>query len=279
MNDEKAARLAAIRATNAAKTTPSAEPRSPAVPAASARTTLHQPALRGTDEFSNMPPAMALHTVVLTLLATAAGALAAAVVLPYWLPNLSSSLLGAEPKAYWYLARASGFVAYLLLWLSMLLGVAITNTWARLWPGGPIAFDLHQHTSLLGLAFALFHALVLLGDTYMNYTLAQVLLPFASSDYKPLEVGLGQLGFYMMAIIGFSFYARRIIGRALWRAIHFLSFVVFLAVLAHGLTSGTDTTTLLARSIYWGTGGSLLFFTIYRVLNTITKPATARASS
>lgn len=266
MNDEKAARLAAIRAANAARA-------SAAAPAAvpSQRATL-PPA----DEFADLPPAMAPHTLLLILLASMAGALAAAVALPAWLPQLSGSLLGAEPKAYWYLARSSAMVAYTLLWVSMMLGVTMTNKLARVWPGGPVAFDVHQHTSLLGLAFALFHALVLLGDHYMNYSLAQLLVPFASAGYKPLEVGLGQVALYLLAIVGLSFYARRLIGRKLWRAIHFLSFALFVLALLHGIGSGSDGVAPLVRGLYWGSGASLLFLSIYRVLVAAT-PRAARA--
>src|SRR5512132_2483555 len=112
--------------------------------------------------------------------AVAAGVFAAVVALPPWLPGLSASLLGPEPKVYWYLSRSSAVAAYLLLWCSMATGLAISNRLARIWPGGPTAFDLHQYTSLLGLGFALFHALILMGDHYINYTLGQVLVPFAS---------------------------------------------------------------------------------------------------
>lgn len=262
MNEEKAARLAAIRERNgasAAKTAPA--PSTPAAPMPS--------------EFADLPPAMALHSLLLVLLASAAGALAAAVVLPNWLPHLSESLLGPEPKAYWYLARASAFVAYGLLWLSMLLGLTMTNKLARVWPGGPIAFDLHQHTSLLGLAFALFHALVLLGDHYIGYSLAKILMPFSSTAYKPLEVGLGQIALYLLALVGLSFYTRALIGRKLWRSIHFLSFALFIMALLHGVGSGTDSATPFALIFYWLTGGTVLFATVYRVLVVLPSPARA----
>jgi predicted ferric reductase len=200
------------------------------------------------------------------LAAAAAGALLAAVIVPAWLPALRDSLAGAEPKAYWYLARAGAFVAYGLLWLAMALGLAITNKLARAWPGGPTAFDLHQHLSLLGLAAALFHALILLGDRYIGYTLPQILLPFAAAGYRPLWVGLGQLGLYGLAVVALSFYVRRRIGPRAWRRLHFLSFAVFGLALAHGLASGTDSRQGWAAALYWLSGGSLLFLTLYRVL-------------
>ena len=221
-----------------------------------------------TQEFDQLSPAVPLYTVLLMLLAIAAGVFAAVVALPHWLPGLSASLLGPEPKVYWYLSRSSAVVAYLLLWVSMATGLAISNRLARIWPGGPIAFDLHQHTSLLGLGFALFHALILMGDHYINYSLAQALVPFASAGYRPLWVGLGQLGWYTLAVVSLSFYVRRKIGHRLWRLIHFLSYAMFALALIHGLMSGTDSPSMWARGIYWASAASLLFLTVYRILST-----------
>lgn len=232
--------------------------------------------LSSVDELDSLPPAMAFQSLVLMLLAVVAGALAGAIALPQWLPGLSASLLGPSPKAYWYLSRASAFVAYGLLWLSMVFGLTLTNKMARLWPGGPTMFDLHQHASLLGLAFALFHGLILMGDRYINYSLAQVLTPFASVDYRPIWVGLGQVGFYVLGVVGLSFYVRKSMGTRLWRLLHYLSFGVFLLALAHGLMSGTDSAAESVKLMYWITGGSVLFLTLQRMLVTMkTKPARA----
>jgi predicted ferric reductase len=184
--------------------------------------------------------------------------------------------LGSEPKAYWYLSRASAMVAYGLLWLSMALGLIITNKLARVWPGGPIAFDLHQFASLIGLAFALFHALILMGDKYINYDLAQVLVPFNSSGYKPVWVGLGQIGFYLLAIVGLSFYVRKRLGNRSWRLIHYFSFLTFALALLHGIFAGTDSTVMAIQIFYWATGASLLFLLVYRIL--ITKFAAKKAA-
>ncbi len=211
---------------------------------------------------------MPLSTLMLMLLAVALGAFAATFVLPNWLPGLSQSLLGTAPKAYWYLSRASAMVAYALLWMSMASGLIITNKLARVWPGGPTAFDLHQFTSLIGLAFALFHALILMGDKYINYNLAQVLVPFNSTGYKPLWVGLGQIGFYLFVIVALSFYARKRLGNRAWRLIHQLSFLMFVLALLHGIFAGTDSTVLALRVFYWITGISLLFLFVYRILIT-----------
>lgn len=223
-------------------------------------------------DINNVPPAMPLQTFGLLLLATAAGTLVAIWVLPIWLPGLNASLQGATPQVFWFLSRSSAIVAYSLLWLSMAFGLIITNKLARLWPGGPVAFDLHQYTSLLGLAFALFHALILLGDKYMNFHVLQILTPFATSGYRPAWVGLGQLAFYSMAIVALSFYLRRQIGSHIWRLIHYLSFGAYLLALTHAVVSGTDSVVFWASGLYWLSGGALLFLFFYRVLLAVTKP-------
>lgn len=181
------------------------------------------------------------------------------------LAALGSALIGAHSA--WYLSRATAFVSYVLVWWSMILGLSMTNKLARIWPGGPTANALHEHASLLGLAFAAIHALVLLADQYIGYTLPQILIPFASS-YMPLWIGFGQIGLYLMAIVTFSFYIRRWIGTKTWRTLHFLSFALFVMALGHGLITGTDSSALWAIVMYAGTGLSVLWMTVYRIFVT-----------
>ena len=222
--------------------------------------------LRSVESLDDLQSSISLKSAIGLLLAMASGAVLAAVVLPALLPGLAASLVSAAPKAYWYLSRASAFVAFALVWASMIFGLLMTSRTAKVWPGGPAAFDLHQFTSLLGLAVALFHVLVLLGDQYAGYSLAQLLLPFNSVNYKPLWVGIGQIAFYIAVLVSFTFYIRKQITQRGWRLIHFASFASFVAVLAHGLMSGTDTGTVWASAIYWVAGGSVLFLTLFRIL-------------
>ena len=216
----------------------------------------------------SLSPAIPVQFFLLFLLSFIGGAFVTVFLLPTVIPGLQISLQGDMPKAYWYLSRSSAFVAYGLLWISMLLGLSITNRTARVWPGAFTAYDLHQYTTLLGLAFGLFHAFILLGDRYSNFTLSQILTPFTTTGYRPVWVGLGQISLYLSLIIALSFYARRWIGKNTWRIIHFASFAVFVMVLIHGIFSGTDSPSDWTHYFYWVTGASVLFFTVYRILAT-----------
>jgi predicted ferric reductase len=192
-------------------------------------------------------------------------ALMVALAQPAWLSQLIASLAGAQPTAYWYLSRSSAIVGYFMLWGSMLLGLAITNKLARAWPGGPTFAALHEHTGWLGMVLSAFHGLILLGDSYIGYSLNQVLIPFASDAYRPFWVGLGQISMYLMIFVVVSFYLKRWISYRLWRTLHYLSFVVFALGLLHGLFSGTDSAGLPMLTVYWASGLSVVGLIIYRI--------------
>ncbi|MBT3322800.1 MAG: hypothetical protein HN392_11005 [Anaerolineae bacterium] len=214
--------------------------------------------------------ALSIQSFLFVLLAMGVGTLAAVLILPSWLSQLATSLISEDVKAFWYISRGSGFVGLSLIWLSMVLGLLVTNKMARFWPGVPASFAIHEYVSLLGLAFIILHAIILLGDKYIQYDLRQIFTPFAS-NYEPVLVGLGQLGFYGMLILSLSFYIRRRIGQKVWRSLHYLSFLLYITALIHSILIGTDTSLPWAQNYYWFSVGSLLFLTIYRIITNLGK--------
>ncbi len=207
-----------------------------------------------------------LSTALFILFTVFAGTLAIVVAVPFMLPGLIDSIIGPAPKVFWYLARVAAIISYVLIWFSVVMGLLVTNKFARVWPGGPLAVYLHQFTALVGFAFAMFHGLVLLGDQYINFSPLQLLIPFASANYRPAWVGLGQMAFYLMIPVTFSFYMRKRIGYNVWRSLHFGSFIVYALTTVHGLLSGTDSTSPFMLGLYAATGAVVFFLTVYRSL-------------
>jgi sulfoxide reductase heme-binding subunit YedZ len=222
-----------------------------------------------TDSSNELSNGLSLSQVLWMFLAALGGIGAAYYILPLLLPSLSASVAGADVKVFWYLSRGTAIVAFIFLWLSMLLGLLLTTKFGKSWPGLAVSNDFHQFVSLFGLFFVLLHILLLLGDAYMNTNLWQLFIPFGGISYRPLEVALGQIGFYgWIALVG-SFYVRKLIGKGAWRAVHFSSFVMFIAALIHGVTSGTDTNTVLMQVLYWMSAGSVIFLVLIRVMTAI----------
>ena len=174
--------------------------------------------------------------------------------------------LTGETKAYWYMARAGGIVSYLLLWLSVIWGLALsTKVTHRLVPA-PIAYGLHEFLSIGTILFATLHAAVLLGDSYIGFNIFHLAIPFIA-PYEPLWTGLGTVGFYLSAVLTGSFYIRKQIGQKVWRALHYLTFVAYMLTLVHGLMAGTDTKLGFMKLLYLMTGGSVLFLSCYRLFS------------
>ena len=214
--------------------------------------------------------ALTLSTWMALIVAIAVGALGALVLLPMFSDIFAQSLVGKEAKGYWFLSRASGVTAYVLFWASMMMGLLMSTKTTRLWSTGPTFMAMHEFTSILGLLFAGFHALILLGDAFIQTDVVQILTPFlmdfGKEGAQSIWVGFGQLGFYALALILLSFYVRQRISYGVWRWLHFGTFVAYMLVTVHGMLVGSDTQTTFMLSVYAFTNASILFLTLYRVL-------------
>ena len=189
-----------------------------------------------------------------------------AVVLPVLTPVLLGSSLGLGYAEYSHITRSSAFVAFTLLWISMLAGLSITSKTARKWPGMSWSYGLHRYTTLLGLGFAVMHALMLLNDQVLGLTPLQLLVPFTATTFKPQWLGLGQVALYSLTAVALSFYARNRLGIRTWRLVHSLSFALFLMALIHGLRSGSDSGTWWATALYWVSALSVLVGSVLRIM-------------
>jgi hypothetical protein len=168
--------------------------------------------------------------------------------------------------SFWYLSRASGFVAYVLLWGSVMWGLLLSSGIGRRWMPPPQLLEAHQFLSTAAIGFASFHGLILMGDRYMSFPFTAIVVPFASS-YEPLLVACGQVGFWLSVLLIVSFHVRRWIGGRAWRRLHYASFAAFWMAFIHGLLLGSDSATSWASVLYLAAGTSVVFFTLSRVLS------------
>lgn len=162
--------------------------------------------------------------------------LAGVVAVGYFLPSTSA-------KAYWFVSRSSGVVAYVLITVGVLWGLVQSGSLFRSRIPPVLALGLHSYLNWLGLGLAALHGIILIGDGYINIDLARVFTPFLSS-YRPIPVGLGIISFYLMLLLSLSFYARSHLGQKNFRLLHYVSFAVFVMVTAHSLFAGTDSVPL-----------------------------------
>ncbi len=152
----------------------------------------------------------------------------------------------------WYITRASGLVAYLLLWFSTAWGLAVDSKIMDFALHRTFTYDFHQYISLFSLGFLALHMVVLLFDGFMPYSIPQILLPFIS-PYRPFWIGVGVIGMYLMVLVTVTFYMKNQIGVKAFRTIHLLSLLGYLTGLVHSFFSGTDSSLPAAQIMYAGT--------------------------
>ena len=188
--------------------------------------------------------------------------------------NAVSSLFAVDSvQAWWYVTRAAGLTSYILLWLSMIWGMAIPTKILAPTVEGTYSYDFHEFLSLLGLGFVLLHVIVLVLDRYLPFSVWQILVPFIDT-YRPLWVGLGIIGFYIFLLVTVTFYMRQSIGSKAFRSIHALSLAGYLGATLHGLFAGTDSALPITRVIYAGTFLVVIFLTVYWLaMKALNKPA------
>lgn len=176
---------------------------------------------------------------------------------------VASATETADPHM-WYLTRAMAIAAYLMLAVSVMLGmlrsIARQNRERLSW----VIDELHQVFATLAALLVLGHLVTLLLDPFLPFTLSNLLLPLAE-PYKPYPVRFGVLAVYGMVLLLFSSWIRRWIPYRTWRGLHYVSFLVFVLVTAHGYLAGSDASEPWSHAIYVGAGASVAFMSLMRV--------------
>jgi methionine sulfoxide reductase heme-binding subunit len=147
----------------------------------------------------------------------------------------------ATPPFVWYLMRASGFVALVLLTMTVILGVLGVTRWqSTRWPR-LVTGGLHRNVSLIAVSFLALHVATALVDSWIGLDWFGAVVPF-ESHYRPLWVGLGVVSAELFASILATSLLRRRVGRRIWRTIHWFAWLLWPLAFAHALGSGTDAT-------------------------------------
>jgi len=148
-----------------------------------------------------------------------------------------ASTLG--PSAYWYLTRATGAVALLLLTSTVALGVVDVRRWSSpRWPRF-VVDRLHRNVSLLAVVFLCLHVITSVMDSFASISLVAAFIPFTGS-YRPFWLGLGAVAFDLLLALVITSLMRRRLGHSTWRATHWLAYACWPLALLHGLGTGSD---------------------------------------
>lgn len=144
-----------------------------------------------------------------------------------------------DPHFWWYLARASGIVAWALLTSSMLWGVLMVTRVFRAIDRPAWLLDLHRWLSALTIFAVILHLLALYADSYVQFSVAELIVPFVST-WRPVAVATGVVAMYLLLAVQISSLLMKKMSKKIWQAIHLTSYLMFVCVSAHSFLAGHD---------------------------------------
>lgn len=151
---------------------------------------------------------------------------------------MAAPTLGQAPL--WYLSRSTGIVSFVLITLTLCLGIASTQR-ALASPGWPrfATQGLHRNVSLLALGFLGVHLVSTIADSYVNISWWAAVVPGAS-HYRGFWVALGTIAFDVLLVVIATSLVRLRMNARLWRWIHYSVYAAWPLAWLHFLKTGTD---------------------------------------
>ena len=164
--------------------------------------------------------------------------------------------------AIWYAARASGVAAYVVLTVTVAVGMAMGGkAQSRRWPKFATT-DVHRFGGLLVGSLIGVHVGAIALDSFMPFSLRQLVVPLASA-YRPLWTGLGIAAAELLLALAITNRYQKRLPHRVWRRAHYLNFAVWAAASLHGMFAGTDRSSTWLAGLYavsiGGVGAILLW--------------------
>jgi Ferric reductase like transmembrane component len=147
-------------------------------------------------------------------------------------------VVAAAPSSYWFITRATGAIALVLLTGSVALGVASVRR-MKIANLRFVVETLHRSVSLLAVVFVLLHVFTTLLDGFAPIGVLDVVIPLHSA-YRPVWLGLGTVGFDLAAAVTITSLMRHRVGYRGWRATHWLVYGSWPLALVHSYGTGSD---------------------------------------
>ena len=176
------------------------------------------------------------------------------------------TLLLASTKVWWYVSRSAGIVGWALCAASVLWGLALATRALGRKPSAPWLLDLHRFLGGLAVVFVAVHMVALMLDPFVRFTVGDLLVPFASTQYKPGPVAWGIVAMYLLVAVELTSLLKKRIPVRLWRGVHLTSYVLYAAATVHLLAGGSDRHNPIHRWTVLASVGAVVFFTAYRVV-------------
>jgi len=184
-------------------------------------------------------------------------------------------------QLFWYTARSGGIVAWALLGASVVWGLWLSGRVRPLGARPAWILDLHRFLGGLATIFVGVHVGSIVLDSYTDFGLTDVLVPFASS-WHPLAVAWGVVAMYVLVAVELTSLARNRLPQRLWRTVHVASLPLFVLSTIHFVAAGTDASNRISLAAIGVVSAAIVVLFAHRMREVRARgggfiPATSRA--
>jgi predicted ferric reductase len=184
----------------------------------------------------------------------------------------TSANIELRPHTWWYLSRATGLVAWVMLALACMWGLLLVTRLLKPADRPAWLLDLHRWLGALAVVATAAHLVTLVADTQLDFGITEIFVPYAPSwHHAPRAWGVTAM--YLLAVVECSSLIMKRLPKRLWRRLHLLSYLCFVAATVHGVQAGPDSDNVLFL-LGVSAGTTLLaFIVVARLLHSRAKPA------
>ncbi|MGB4833775.1 MAG: hypothetical protein WBP40_01960 [Candidatus Moraniibacteriota bacterium] len=197
--------------------------------------------------------------------------------------NVTSSLarqlqMDEQLPLAWYIGRASGILAFILLTIVVVNGLLMTTRLVFRFLPPALNYEMHRFLSWMALVAVIGHFISFTFDKYLRITVSEGLIPFTLIRDFPSAlgyslswtIGIGTLALYgIVAQVLVSQLKGRFIGLKKWRLLHYTGFLAYALFLIHGIFAGTDSKEWWMIWLYSLSASLVLLLTMLRIVASI----------
>jgi len=148
----------------------------------------------------------------------------------------------------WWLSRATGLVAAVLLVASLVWGVLLATRALKPVDRPAWLLAIHRWFSALACIGVVLHLVTLVGDNYLHFGWRELFVP-GGSEWRRVPVALGVVAFYLLVLVQGSSLMMKRLSKRTWRSIHLTSYAAVWLTMIHAATAGTDVTNRVYRVV------------------------------
>lgn len=151
-------------------------------------------------------------------------------------------------QIWWFATRSAGLLTWFASTASVIVGLLLASRALGRRPSGPWLLDLHRYLGAMTMVFLALHMVTLWADSYVQFGLAELLIPGASA-WRTGAVAWGVVAAWILVGVEASSLVKDHLPPRLWHGIHLGSFAVMGMGTIHGWQAGSDVRNVLVLAV------------------------------